>query len=336
MSKLNISNLLKRGFGFNAGQRQREQLRDRLNPVKPSPISQFNSKQADYHSAELSVAGLSLRYSHRRSTTQSITETPLVLLGGLGCNLEMYESLVAGLGKREVLILEMPGAGKSQSVRGLRRLPFYSKLVAAALDALGMEGLVDVLGVGWGGALAQELARRQPQRVRRLVLAASSSGSSLVPGKVSLLAKLFTPKRFNDEQSFLQLAPVLYAGLLRRKPALLRRVASKVISPSLGGYLKQIYAVCGWSSLPWAHQLSMPSLILGGDDDPLVPLINARILHWFIPRSQLHIVRGGGHLFPYLRSNETASVIDEFLSQQKPFMAWDSIEPSLTELAQAA
>ena len=63
------------------------------------------------------------------------------------------------------------------------------------------------------------------------------------------------------------------------------------------GYAAQLYAITGWTSLPWLCRLRQPTLVLAGDDDPIVPLVNGRILARLIPDARLHVVRGGGHLF---------------------------------------
>ena len=63
------------------------------------------------------------------------------------------------------------------------------------------------------------------------------------------------------------------------------------------GYLGQLYAITGWTSLPWLRRLRQPTLVLAGDDDPIVPLVNGRILAHLIPDASLHVVPGGGHLF---------------------------------------
>ena len=69
----------------------------------------------------------------------------------------------------------------------------------------------------------------------------------------------------------------------------------------------------GWTSLPWLHKLPQPTLVLNGDDDPIVPLINGRILARRIPDARLHVVRGGGHLFLLERPAETADLVTQFL-----------------------
>jgi pimeloyl-ACP methyl ester carboxylesterase len=74
-------------------------------------------------------------------------------------------------------------------------------------------------------------------------------------------------------------------------------VARFIERPSTWGYLGQLFAISGWTSLPWLGSLRQPTLVLAGDDDPIVPLVNGRILTRCIPNARLHVVRGGGHLF---------------------------------------
>lgn len=85
--------------------------------------------------------------------------------------------------------------------------------------------------------------------------------------------------------------------------------------PSVWGYVGQLWALTGWTSVPWLHTLRQPTLVLSGDDDPLVPVINGRILAWRIPHATLRIVRGGGHLFLIERPAELAETVVAFLRQ---------------------
>ena len=69
----------------------------------------------------------------------------------------------------------------------------------------------------------------------------------------------------------------------------------------------------GWTSIPWLPRLSVPTLVMTGDDDPIIPTVNGRILASLIPGARLHVVRGGGHLFLLEEAAASAAVIDEFL-----------------------
>lgn len=68
-------------------------------------------------------------------------------------------------------------------------------------------------------------------------------------------------------------------------------------APSLRGYLWQMAALAGWSSLPYLHRIRQPTLVLTGDDDPIIRVVNGRVLAGRIPGARLHIIQGGGHLF---------------------------------------
>jgi pimeloyl-ACP methyl ester carboxylesterase len=82
---------------------------------------------------------------------------------------------------------------------------------------------------------------------------------------------------------------------------------------SQAGYLYQLTAGAGWTSLPFLPLLRQPTLILSGDDDPLIPLVNARLMHRLIPGSRLHVYHGG-HLGLVTEAAALAPVVDGFLA----------------------
>src|SRR5262245_6376210 len=94
---------------------------------------------------------------------------PLLLLNGLGANLELFQPFVDALDGLETIRVDLPGAGASPAPSRLLRFPDLARLVARMLDQLGYE-TVDVLGISWGGALAQQLALECRERCRRLIL----------------------------------------------------------------------------------------------------------------------------------------------------------------------
>jgi pimeloyl-ACP methyl ester carboxylesterase len=83
------------------------------------------------------------------------------------------------------------------------------------------------------------------------------------------------------------------------------------------GYLFQQFALIGWSSLPFLPLVRQQTLILAGDDDPLVPLVNAKLMASLIPRSQVRVLEDG-HLFLFLRGAESAAAVNRFLSDEQP------------------
>ena len=242
---------------------------------------------------------------------------PLLLITGLGASLDLgvpFERALAAEGL-QVISFDAPGIGQSTPYARPRRMSGIARTVERLLDALGYE-LVDVFGVSLGGVVAQQLAHQAPGRVRRLVLAATGPGLGGVPGSPRVLQSLVTPRRYNQPDYYRRIAGRIYGGGARRDPdALLHGSLARFIErPTLLGYLGQIYAITGWSSMPWLRTLQQPALVLAGDDDPIVPLVNGRILARFIPEAKLHVVRQGGHLFVLERPAEIAELVAGFLT----------------------
>ena len=245
------------------------------------------------------------------------TGRPLLLLMGIGANIEMWGPFEDALDPRVVrtITVDAPGTGGSDGYRFPRRMSGLAHTMAQMLDALGHDR-VDVLGVSFGGVLAQQLAHQAPDLVRRLVLAATGPGLGGVPASPRVLLALATPRRYHQPDYFRQIAGRVYGGAARRDPdAMLHgSLARFTPPPSLGGYLAQLYAITGWTSLPWLRRLRQPTLVLAGDDDPIVPLPNGYLLRRLIPTARLHVVRGGGHLFLLEQPAEIAALVTDFLS----------------------
>ena len=256
------------------------------------------------------VDGVRLRTSVRGSGPA------LLLVTGLGASLELGAPFERELTARgvQVISFDAPGIGQSAAYRRPRRMHGVASTVEGMLDALGYDR-VDVLGVSLGGVIAQQLAHQAPRRVRRLVLAATGPGLGGVPGSPRVLLALATPRRYDQPDYYRRVAGRVYGGAARRDPdALLHgSVARFAQRPSIWGYLGQLYAIGGWTSLPWLRRLPQPTLVLAGDDDPIVPLVNGRILARLIPDARLRVVRGGGHLFLLERPARIAAVVAGFL-----------------------
>jgi poly(3-hydroxyalkanoate) depolymerase len=240
---------------------------------------------------------------------------PLLLVMGIGASLDMWAPYAAQMVARgyRVISFDLPGAGASPPTIPPRRMSALAKIGLGVLDALEIER-ANVLGVSFGGCVAQELGRLAPTRVDRLVLAATAPGLGGVPGRLSALVHLTTPWRYWSPAYVARVAPSLYGGRARRDPALHGTMPVRFERPpSWYGYATQLYAICGWTSLPWLRRLSMPTLVLAGDDDPIIRVVNGRILASLIPDARLRVLAGGGHLFLLEQAAASAAIVDEFL-----------------------
>ncbi len=267
----------------------------------------------------LAVDGRELRVAvrpARRSLklTTRAQRVPLLLINGIGASLEVLEPFVREVNPAvEVIRFDPPGVGGSAPSPRPYRFTGLCTLIAHMLTELGYEQ-VDVLGISWGGGVAQQFAASQRSRCRRLVLVATAPGMPMFPAKPSVLRHLATPRRYLDRGYLERVAADLYGGSTRSDP---ERVAAIMnngnrVGPSVG-YLYQLLAGVGWSSLPFLPRLRQPTLILAGDDDPIIPLVNARLLHRLIPKSRLHVYHGG-HLALATEAAELAPVVDAFLA----------------------
>ncbi len=238
---------------------------------------------------------------------------PLLLLNGIGGNIEMWEALATQLPGRRLIMIDMPGTGGSPALLAPLRMSGYASLVVGVLDQLGIEQ-ADVLGYSWGGALAQQLARSAPGRVRSLVLAATMPGLGGQPPSPWVMTLIATPARYYSQTYLKLIAPVVFGSDPATADAA-TGAARRRRPPSLIGYSQQVYAITGWSSMRWLGRLDVPVLVLSGARDPLAPPRNGRILARAIPGAQLRIV-DGGHLFLLEHPEEPSEVIRAFLQHQ--------------------
>ena len=239
---------------------------------------------------------------------------PLVLCNGIGASLELLQPFVDETDPRiEVVRFDVPGVGGSP----MPKLPYNFALLACfvgrLLDRLGYDRF-DALGISWGGGLAQQLAFQFPRRCRRLVLVSTGTGMLMVPARVSVLNKMLTPRRYRDPAYAKAIAAELYGGRMRRQPGEVRHVAyeQERLGPGTG-YFLQLLAGVGWSSLPALPIIRQPTLILAGNDDPIIPLANARIMRALLPHASLEIF-DDGHLGLLTSADELGPLVSRFLT----------------------
>lgn len=239
---------------------------------------------------------------------------PLLLFNGIGANWELARPFLDALKSTTAIIFDVPGVGGSPRPSLPYRPSTLAGLAANLVVELGYNE-IDVAGVSWGGGIAQQFAHQYPKLCRRLVLAATSPGVIMVPASLPILWKMATPRRYTDKDYMSSVAPQIYGGAFRNDPSLIGLHASAMHGASNMGYLYQLLAMTGWTSLPWLWLLPQPTLVLMGSDDPLVPVINGRILAWLIPKARLRLI-DDGHLFMVTRPKETAAMIEAFLADE--------------------
>lgn len=223
---------------------------------------------------------------------------PLLLINGFGADVSDWEPLTALLPDRELIAFDQPGMGQSTFTPRPVRMSALARMTVAVLDHCGIER-ADVLGYSLGGVLAQELACTAPERVRRLVLAATTPGVPSMGPPPAAIRLLMSSRRYTDPEFAADVLKRLAGGRTARDPDMLRAaVQRRLAEPANPQALRrQLWSGLGWSAQRRLPKLRIPTLVLYPGDDPLVPISNAHRLASLIHDSRLEIIPGAGHLF---------------------------------------
>ena len=255
------------------------------------------------------VGGRTLRVARWR-WNQPSEHLPILFFNGIGANIEAVAPLAEALTERPFIMFDMPGVGGSPEPL-VPYNPFTMSWIANQLLKRFGAPMVDVMGISWGGAMAQNFTLQHPSHVRRLVLAATTAGMIMVPGNPAALTKMANPRRYVDAAFMEEHFRTLYGGLTGGKAEHI----SRLTPPTPRGYVYQLLCMLGWTSVPALPFLKKETLIMMGDEDQIVPPINGRMLESLIPNSRLEIFENGGHLFMLTHREQTISSLRGFLGE---------------------
>jgi pimeloyl-ACP methyl ester carboxylesterase len=234
---------------------------------------------------------------------------PLLLIMGLGLSCHAWDTLPERLATRmRVLAFDHRGTGFSGPASWTCSMAQLASDGRAVLDAESI-GAAFVFGMSMGGMVAQELAFRWPDRVRALALGATfaSFRASEKPSLDALLDLILLNcgRRFATADRVGRL--LVSAGSRERAWKWLRGDSGKLRSIRPG--LAQLGAIVRHGPAERLRNLRMPTLVLSGDADRIVPVENSYRLAALIPRAKLHVLRGAGHIFPLEREDETVELL---------------------------
>lgn len=259
----------------------------------------------------VTVGGLRLRVLARNLAAP---RPPLLILGGLGQSIEVLLPLVAEFRDRPIVAYDVPGAGRSEAPRAPISIVRHAALAAGLARALDL-ARYDVLGISWGGAVAQQLAHDDPAGCRRLILAVTSAGGAgSWWGSPIALSEIVLPLRHVSRSYANLVGPLMYGGEAIADPALFREYSRWGLRPTLRGYYGQVAALCAWTSLPWLHRLDQPVQVIAGLFDALIPVANQLFLAGLLPSCELRVFPAG-HLVMYSRRREVAALVTDFLDR---------------------
>jgi pimeloyl-ACP methyl ester carboxylesterase len=243
---------------------------------------------------------------------------PLLLINGLGCSHAMWEPLVDRLPAFRTIAFDAPGTGLSPVPLLPPSIPRYARMIVSLIENLGYRRL-DVLGFSFGGGVALEVAHQAPGIIRRLVLVAATCGWGGIPGTPAAVAALSTPLRMYSHAYYRASSVALAGGDREPHPEFARQSEElrRRYAPDLRAYFGQLFALARWSSLPWLKQVRQPTLVINGDDDPVVPWANGALLASRLPRARLRTQAREGHYLLLDSTSSSIGAIADFLSAPK-------------------
>jgi poly(3-hydroxyoctanoate) depolymerase len=222
------------------------------------------------------------------------------------------------LESHRIVEFDLPGAGKSDVPWKPVSIKRLASLTASVMDEFAIDR-ADVLGYSMGGIVAQQFAADMPERVRRLVLVATTPGMGSMQGDVKALINIVTPLRYMSRHSYTRSIGSLAGGRARHDAAWVAEQGALRLTqaPSWRGYMGQLYSMAAWSGLPLLGKIKSPTLVVTGDDDPLTPVVNGMLLTHLLPRARLLVCPGEGHLMVMDTDSASHPAICEFLSAER-------------------
>lgn len=277
--------------------------------MNKKPTKRANEPPIKYKTIKLN--GQRIRIASCRLDPKGKSQTPILVFNGIGASAEMLEPFFLAI-KHPVLSIDMPGVGGTSLRLKPQRMGDLATLAADVLTELSIDK-VYAMGISWGGGLAQQFAYQHEKRCSKLILAATSTGNLMAPPKLSVLLRMATPLRYYSAGFFKRNAGSIYGGDFRKNKSLTSKHSKAMAPPSMSGYMYQLFAAAGWTSLFWLHKLKQKTLIMAGNDDPIIRPCNSKILASRIPNSTLKTFNCG-HLFILTRLKESVQAITDFLA----------------------
>jgi pimeloyl-ACP methyl ester carboxylesterase len=241
---------------------------------------------------------------------------PILLIMGLGGSALAWQSQIPTFSQHlRVIAYDNRDAGRSDKVEAEYSMADMADDAAALLSHLEI-GLAHVYGVSMGGMIAQELALRHPERVRTLVLGCTSPCLAAVPpsekaARDNMESAVLPPREAFERCTWTGYSDAYLAA--HKNDLWLRAQVEAGLAPPLEALRHHYTAVGGFDARERVGQIRAPTLIMTGDDDPLVPPENSRLLAEHIPGAELIVFPGGRHAFNVEFEEESNSAVLDFV-----------------------
>ena len=246
---------------------------------------------------------------------------PLLLLMGLGGGSSMWWQQMALFSRRyRVVSFDNRGVGRTDQPDTVYTMDMLVHDALGVLDGLGMAA-AHVYGLSMGGMIAQELALCYPDAVSSLILGATSCGGihSAVPPQETV-SQLFNLLNLPPAEAARVSAALTFSdSFVENHPDLIREwlIKGSESPPSLQGFKRQTEAIASFDTYERLPQIKVPTLVIAGTGDRILPVENSRILASRIPNAELFLLEGAGHGYVWEAADKANRVVLDFLKRQR-------------------
>jgi len=247
---------------------------------------------------------------------------PLLLIAGVGYSSWYWKWIVPDLALDfQVITFDNRGAGDSEKPPGSYTVEMMAADTAGLLDSLVIKGAY-VMGHSLGGFIAQELVVSRPDLVSKLILASTTHGGTKVIPITPEALQVMTDREGNPLELVQRGIQIACApGFQESSPATVKELVeyrfSNPVPPD--HYHAQVMAGAGMAAFSDEQvaermaAIKVPTLVLFGEHDKVVPPGNAELIAGKLRDARVHILRGAGHMFPIEAPDATVEVIRQFL-----------------------
>lgn len=239
---------------------------------------------------------------------------PVLFLHGFPLDRTMWRHMTAPLTGRQRIAPDLRGLGLSDAPEGGYFMEEYADDMAALLEMLDVERAV-VCGLSMGGYVALEMARRHGHRLQGLILMNTRANADSVEGKAGRAEMIRLVQRQGSSALAETMLPKLLAPeTLRTMPDVVERVRTMIVASPPAGVIGALTAMKERTdSTPLLREIDLPTLVVAGRDDQLIPMDYSRTMAEQIPNAHLTVIAGAGHLAPMEQPIATSRVVGEFL-----------------------
>jgi 3-oxoadipate enol-lactonase len=241
---------------------------------------------------------------------------PILLIMGLGWTSHMWHrtrDLLAA--KYRVITFDNRGVGRSDVPPGPYPIATMAADAAAVLDAAGVKS-AHLYGISMGGMIAQEFTLQYPARVKSLILGCTAAGGPAALQPAPEVLQVLMRRGMKPEEAIEAIDPFIYEP--GTSPELLAEDRKLRIEwyPTADGYIGQLQGIMMWEAYNRLSQIAVPTLVVHGESDQLIPAGNAKLLADRIPNAQLVMISNASHIFPTDQPKITDEAVLSFLSAQ--------------------